>query len=197
MRDRVLAVAQKLGYAPVVAARRQTVAFVLEGLDDLTNRAYEMLLISTVTSELARRGLHCEILPAHELDAVCPALFKAMIVLVYSPDMIARVGRLNGLPVVAVTSVIPGAVCVDSDHRQGVMLAMEHLARAGHRRIGLLLSTTQGRQGSRRLAGFRAGAPLAVAAGSRPDPGRRPDRRLFKIHHPPAGEKYHGLDCVR
>jgi DNA-binding LacI/PurR family transcriptional regulator len=160
LRDRILAVAEQLGYVgPDPTARAlasgSTGAVGLLMSDTLAYTLTDevaMTFIAAIADELAPTGLALTLLSAAPREGIIPARDVAMDgALVYSCDMTSpAVGWLmrRQLPVVFVDqSPARGITSVNVDDRGGARAAAEHVLSLGHRRVGIITSGFGGEYG--------------------------------------------------
>jgi DNA-binding LacI/PurR family transcriptional regulator len=161
LRDRIMAVAEELGYVgPDPTARAlasgSTGAVGLLMSDTLHYTLTDevaMSFIAAISDELAPTGLALSLLSAAPRgEGVVPARDVAMDgALVYSCDMTSpAVGWLTRrrLPLVFVDqSPAPGITSINIDDRGGARSAAEHILSLGHRRIGIITSGFGGEYG--------------------------------------------------
>ncbi len=160
LRERILAVADELGYVgPDPAARALasgtagTVGILLtETLQEALTDEVAMTFLGAIASELAPTGLALTLLSASAKAGVVPARDVAVDgALVYScnPDSSA-VGWLirRRLPVVFVDQApAPGIPSVNIEDRTGAEAAAKHLIGLGHRQIAIVTSGLGGEHG--------------------------------------------------
>jgi DNA-binding LacI/PurR family transcriptional regulator len=151
LRDRVLAVADELGYAgPDPTARALasgtagTVGVLLsESLTYALTDEVAMAFLAGITDELAPTGLALTLLSAAPQGDVVPARDVAVdgaIVYSCNPDSTA-VGWLmrRRLPLVFVDQApAPGIASVNIDDRLGARAAAQHIIDLGHRRVAIV-----------------------------------------------------------
>jgi DNA-binding LacI/PurR family transcriptional regulator len=160
LRDRIMAVAEELGYVgPDPTARAlasgSTGAVGLLMSDTLHYTLTDevaMAFIAAIADELAPTGLALTLLSAAPREGIVPARDVAMDgALVYSCDMTSpAVGWLmrRQVPVVFVDqSPAPGITSINVDDRGGARAAAEHVLSLGHRRIGIITSGFGGEYG--------------------------------------------------
>jgi DNA-binding LacI/PurR family transcriptional regulator len=160
MRDRILAVAEQLGYVgPDPTARAlasgttATVGLLMSDTLQFTlTDEVAMTFIAAIADELAPTGLALTLLSAAPREGIVPARDVAMDgALVYSCDTTSpAVGWLmrRRLPLVFVDQPpAPGITSVNIDDRSGARAAAEHLLSLGHRRIGIVTSGFGGEYG--------------------------------------------------
>jgi DNA-binding LacI/PurR family transcriptional regulator len=160
MRERILAVAEELGYVgPDPTARAlasgttATVGLLMSDTLQFTlTDEVAMTFIAGIADELAPTGLALTLLSAAPRDGIVPARDVAMDgALVYSCDMTSpAVGWLmrRRLPLVFVDQPpAPGITSVNIDDRAGARAAAEHVLGLGHRRIGIVTSGFGGEYG--------------------------------------------------
>jgi DNA-binding LacI/PurR family transcriptional regulator len=157
LRKRILSTAERLGYVgPDPSARalaRGTTGAVGVLLTDSLRYAFadevSTSFLAAVVDELTPTGLALTLLTEDERGDVVPARDVAIDgALVYScrPESAARDWLIRRkLPLVFVDQdPSPGVPSVNVDDRGGAQAAAEHLVELGHRRIGILMLTTDG-----------------------------------------------------
>ncbi|MER6828493.1 LacI family DNA-binding transcriptional regulator [Streptosporangium sp. NPDC000563] len=147
-RNRVLAVAEELGYRPNRAARALTTGRTHNiGLivADISNPFFPPL-IKSAQAQARARDYHVFVADTDEDPLVEEELIQTLAkqvdgVLLCSPRLSNRViERLRAdVPFVVVNRRVRGMPTILMDVGQGARLAIEHLMRLGHRRIALLL----------------------------------------------------------
>jgi DNA-binding LacI/PurR family transcriptional regulator len=160
LRDRIMAVAEELGYVgPDPTARALasgttgTVGLLMsDTLYYTLTDEVAMAFIAAITDELAPTGLALTLLSAAPREGIIPARDVAMDgALVYSCDMTSpAVDWLmrRRLPVVFVDQTpAPGITSINVDDRGGARAAAEHVLALGHRRIGIITSGFGGQHG--------------------------------------------------
>jgi LacI family transcriptional regulator len=176
--ERVLAVAEELGYRPNPIARglktrrSYTIGVVIpdlmnplfppivRGIQDRLEEAAYTPLITNSDNDPDRERAHFEAMRARHVDGFIAATARL------EQDELARSIGL-GMPVVLVNRrlerpVLPSVV---GDDRAGIMLVVEHLVELGHRRIAFLAGPQDLSTGRLRYEGFKEGmnaAPLEV-----------------------------------
>src|SRR4051794_18137607 len=153
LRDRILAVAEELGYVgPDPTARALasgttgTVGLLMsDTLHYTLTDEVAMAFVAAISDELAPTGLALTLLSAAPREGIIPARDVAMDgALVYSCDMSSpAVGWLTrrGLPLVFVDQPpAAGIPSVNIDDRGGARAAAEHVLGLGHRRVAIVTS---------------------------------------------------------
>ncbi len=166
-RDHVLAVAERLGYAPNPAAqalesgRSNTVALVVP---DITN-PYFAGVIKGAERAAAQASLTLVLAdaqenPAHEEQLVRrlgPAVDGFVLMASRMPDpVLRRTAELNR--VVLVNRACTGLASVVADYDDGTRQIVAHLSAHGHRSFVFLGGPAESWSGARRWAGLRAAA---------------------------------------
>jgi LacI family transcriptional regulator len=165
--ERVLRAAEELGYRPNPIARglktnrSYTIGVlipditnplfppILRGIEDrLDDAGYTPLIVNT-DNDAAREHTHLEAMLARQVDGVISATARL------DRELLAEV-TAAGTPLVLVNrSLEDGSVpSVAVDDREGVRLAVEHVAGLGHRRIGHVAGPQNTSTGHRRYLGF-------------------------------------------
>lgn len=160
LRDRILAVAEQLGYVgPDPTARALasgttgTIGLLMsDTLHYTLTDEVAMAFVAAITDELAPTGLALTLLSAAPREGIIPARDVAMDgTLVYSCDMTSpAVDWLmrRQLPVVFIDqSPASGITSINVDDRGGARAAAEHVLSLGHRRIGIITSGFGGAYG--------------------------------------------------
>ncbi|WP_345122613.1 LacI family DNA-binding transcriptional regulator [Dactylosporangium darangshiense] len=160
MRDRILAVADELGYVgPDPAARalaRGTTGAVgillTESLSGAFADEVATTFLGAIADELAPTGLGLTLLSTDTAGAVVPARDVAMDgALVYScdPESTAVDWLLRRkMPLVYIDQVpADGVPAVNVADRAGARAAAQHLVDLGHRRVGIVTSGVRGQHG--------------------------------------------------
>jgi LacI family transcriptional regulator len=167
--ERVLAAAASLGYRPNTVARslrtrRSHTVGVL--IPDLTNPLFPPIvrgiedrlaadgyvaLIGNTDSDLIREKLVLERMRARHVDGFVSATAHL------SSPLLAEAAAA-GIPVVLVNRHAEGygMHCVSVDNERGIAMAVEHLARLGHRRIAHIAGPQDVSTGLSRYQGFLA-----------------------------------------
>lgn len=174
-RERIVEAAKTLGYRPNGMARAlrtrssRTLGLVLPTLDNpvfsdmatgveaaARSRGYSIVM-SRISGQAARDGI-LQMVTANQVDGV--------LVISFDSDRILE-DALVGLPVPVVMinrRAVHGAGYVVHDSFSAAKLATNHLIEAGHRRILHLAGSSDGYNGSQRLAGYRAALEAAGIA---------------------------------
>ncbi len=167
-RDRILRVAEDLGYRPNSVARslrtRKAEAIGLV-IPDAGNPGFAEIFrgVQAVTSEVGWHVIVVEGRPPGRADLGWERLLlegrvDGVLVLVASiHDAVVRRVAHSGAPVVLVNRRCDGVVgSVVMNDERGAEVAVDHLVAIGHRRIGHIAGPPNIDTGRRRLAGFRA-----------------------------------------
>jgi LacI family transcriptional regulator len=165
---RVLRAANELGYRPNPIARglktnrSYTIGVVIPDLlnpifppivrgieDQLADAGYTPLIVNT-DNDPERERSHMEAMRARQVDGLIAATARLDVELL-------RETAAGGTPLVLVNrSLEDGSVpAVTVDDRQGIALAVEHVAKLGHRQIGHVAGPQNVSTGHRRYLGFR------------------------------------------
>ena len=166
VRQRVEAVAQRLGYVPNHMARNlrsRTSTAIGVLISDLRNPFYADLAAGI--EEVLRSEGHQMVLVNDNGDAAEEMLAAETLLAMQVPGVIVtpvtagcpKMLRDNGIHVVCADRELgrAGFDLVISDNQAGARELTEHLIGLGHTRIGLLIDETKWSTGAGRLAGFR------------------------------------------
>ena len=170
MRQRVLEAAETLGYRvnrvarSLVSAQSSMVGLVGTNL----GTPFHAAQVAQLSEALLRRGMECMLLNAAHPAGIAPLLerlleFRARAVVILSgspPASIVEECLRSGLRVILISRPAPGmgAEAILADDADGARLALEHLLRAGCRRLALVGSGSGTPSIMRRMRAFRAGA---------------------------------------
>lgn len=157
----------RLGYVPEGRASR-TVAIFLEDGEGLAMGAYTGLLLSELSRALAGAGFRYEVIPVSRSHEAGERAIRAAVSLTWSEAARQRLRTSHPPFTIAVNDRIAGCRWVCSDHRGQTSLAVAKLGAWGHRRIGLLVNSTENWGGRERRRGWEAGLE---ALGIPLDPG--------------------------
>jgi DNA-binding LacI/PurR family transcriptional regulator len=147
-RERVLRVMDEIGFAPQSAWRQirsgRTGLIALHFPQEFNPPAYGVIMAAALGVEEA--GYSINIITRPMSDAELLAIFRSrqadgiILLEVLTDDRRAELLRTHGYPFVMVghRTDSDGISFVDVDVQHGIDLAMDHLARLGHRRIGFL-----------------------------------------------------------
>ncbi|MBS1369433.1 MAG: LacI family DNA-binding transcriptional regulator [Lentisphaeria bacterium] len=172
VRARVLAAARELDYRPQQVMARDCVAIVVADAPSPQRRtSFSERLLTSAVFEITRSNLLTEVIPLKDLSKLYGSYTKAVLLLLSEP--LIEEHRLEfeqlSMPVVTVNKQYVFSSSVNTDHGQGVTLAMRHLYDCGHRRIGLTVDRIENQAGQERIAAYaaftkeRGLAPLPVA----------------------------------
>ncbi|CAA6679357.1 MULTISPECIES: LacI family DNA-binding transcriptional regulator [unclassified Lentimonas] len=156
-REKVLAAARELGFAPQAAVRRREIAVITE--EDYRDRiaGYSASLTQHLAFELTRREMALQ-LPEAALDSLQTAYINGIIVVSHGPHVEAAIEQLEKrLPVVHIDlfEKTKDRYTVNSDHEQAGYLAALHFVECGRKRPAFF--AYDGAPNRARLRGFKRG----------------------------------------
>jgi len=154
IRKKVLEAFERFNYSPRQMAVKKLVVIAMTSIRSGLG-LYESAIVSGMTSKLMGRGLSVRVQSIEDLDLERSFDIGCVIVTSYSDEAAGRLPK--GAPVVFFNNVVKGFHSVRSDHSQGAKLALERLAGMGHRRVALLVGSTEGWGNSERARGFKEG----------------------------------------
>lgn len=168
---------------------RDCVAIVVNDLPNPNRRtSFSERILNQAVFEITRRNLLSEIISVDELARLYNGYTKAVLLLMsenYIEQHLEQFRRLS-MPILTVNKQYDFSSSVNTDHGEGVRLALEHLHAEGHRRIGLTVdrfNNQAGRRTARSLPQIHDRRRVAGAAGRAVHrPGlRRFQRRLTTL----------------
>ncbi|MGB3545037.1 LacI family DNA-binding transcriptional regulator [Rubrivirga sp.] len=165
-RERVLKIANDLGYAPHASAqnlaRRHT--RLVSAVVPMMTSAFFVEVLRGVQDHLDATDYDLLVYASRTLDRVDGQLARAVqrgradgLLVVSTPitDARAQTLRMSGQPVALVDAYHPDLDSVTVDNRWGGTVATRHLLDRGHRRIGLLMPVEASGPATRRQLGYR------------------------------------------
>lgn len=160
VRLRVLTTAGRLRYRPEPQEERGAVAVILPALAGASVLGnYHDQLLPPLLSEIHGHGFQSFLVPLGDIGLLRRCFPVGAVACAAYNDIARNWDNRFAIPLVVINNLggkVENAFSVSSDEEQGMMLAVEYLARRGHTRIGLLIdgspSGTISKQ--RRRAGF-------------------------------------------
>ncbi len=135
IRTKVLKIAKRMNYAPHILSSR----FIFGILSDSENGFSFGPYLNQIAYHTSRRlfdvGFNVQIFSSRQLPYLHKNAFRGVILL--NPRYASQMLEL-GIPTVLVNHFAEGIHSVATDHREGLMLAVRHLVKNGHRRIAFL-----------------------------------------------------------
>ena len=157
IRARVLAAARELDYRPQQVVARDCVAIVVgeRKTPDFRLRFTERLLTPAIF-EITRKNLLTEVITPDELAKLYDAYTRAVLLLLSEPEIEACRAELEKLPmpILTVNKEYPFSSSINTDHGQGVLLALDHLRKHGHSRIAMTLDRLDNQAGVERRSAY-------------------------------------------
>ena len=159
----VAAALRKLHYVPEGNASR-TVAILMEECAGLAMDSYSANLLAALTQNLSAQGIPFEVLGVKSIEQIQERSIRAAISLGWSADSAALLAAHHPEFTVVINDLVPGCLCIGSDHEAQVALAVAHLTARGHTRIALFTDSLTNWGGRARLRGFMQTASATDAA---------------------------------
>ncbi len=171
--ERVLSVAQRMGYRPnrlarsLVAKCTHTIGVVMEPTHTVfTRNPYASAVLDGVLECLMKRHYHLKLVIMTEVNPLTlwmqiddGSMDGALLICPLDESPLLEWYAHTSLPCVSVGSVVPaqhGIYCVDSDSVHGIRLATEHLLQLGHRQLGFIRGPENQFSAHQREQTFRA-----------------------------------------
>jgi DNA-binding LacI/PurR family transcriptional regulator len=169
-RDRVLAVAEEMGYQPnpfarflrtkksrsfgVVVAEMSNPYFgtIISGIEQSSNARGYVPLISSLENNLGNEKACVDV---HRANRAGGILFAGTGLLV-EEEILHQLAE-DHIPVVFIGKNVEAfsIPCVDADNEKGAFLATEHLIQLGHRRIGIIMGPDNVPASEKRWEGYK------------------------------------------
>jgi DNA-binding LacI/PurR family transcriptional regulator len=157
VREQILRVAREMNYTPRQVAARETIAIIVSRHIFADGASFRSMVLASLMGQLTTDGLLLKIVFPEDIDVLMASHVKSAIVLVNGPDAIAAARSLRemGISVVCINEMVDDCHAVCTDHGQGVDLAVKHLVQQGHRRIALMLDSSQSLGARQRLQAYQ------------------------------------------
>lgn len=164
-RERILRVAEELGYAPDMAARSlvlrrtENIGFLIHALQSLSPHTFYGEILTAVERELRRHRYHLHFATVE--DETLPPLIKEnrvdglILVGCDLPPSLIHSLKERRIPLVLLDNHLPGIDSVFTDNIGGAFQATTHLIRLGHRRIAFIAETLDNLSFRERFEGYR------------------------------------------
>ncbi|MBN1257029.1 MAG: LacI family DNA-binding transcriptional regulator, partial [Planctomycetes bacterium] len=140
LREKILKIADEMGYNPKQSARTDTLAIIVGDLGTRDYMRYEALVVNELCHELVQQGIYFQIISISELAYLHANFIDSCIAVLSSDENIAKLRKIRKLPLIGINILDEATHAVYSDDHKGGLLATEYLLTHGHRRIGCLLS---------------------------------------------------------
>lgn len=164
-RERILRVAEELGYAPDMAARSlvlrrtENIGFLIHALQSLSPHTFYGEILTAVERELRRHRYHLHFATVE--DETLPPLIKEnrvdglILVGCDLPPSLIHSLKERRIPLVLLDNHLPGIDSVFTDNIGGAFQATTYLIRLGHRRIAFIAETLDNLSFRERFEGYR------------------------------------------
>jgi len=148
LRQQIIAAALQMGYQAQGNSRSRIVAILLTNKNlGLIGHYLRAVIQRLVTHESVARNYRIMIVYADDLSILDERSIAGVISLNFLNHLSRTLPTLKNLPLVCINDYnapSEGIYSVCSNERQGIRLALDHLLKQGHRRIGLLQSIEGG-----------------------------------------------------
>lgn len=203
-RERILRIAEELGYAPDMAARSlvlrrtENIGFLIHAIQSLSPHTFYGEILTAVERELRRHRYYLHFATVE--DESLPPLIKEnrvdglLLVGCDLPPSLIQSLKDRRIPMVLIDNHLPAIDSVFTDNVGGAFQATAHLIRLGHRRIAFVAETLDNLSFRERLEGYRRALeahglpfdPEWVAEGGRVEGGFAAMARLLERARPTA-----------
>ena len=146
VREQVLAVARQYGYRPRSSGKQKNIVIIVPYEQIYPAAEFVDMVLSELIRELAQNGYRIELLPQDNLERIEEITFCGAVGIgINVPE---KWDERFALPLVIIdkipTTKVPGITYVYSDERQGMDIAIGHLAERGCRKAGAILHGVSG-----------------------------------------------------
>lgn len=153
IRNKVIAAARALNYAPKSTRAKNAFGIMIAGDQFLGLGAYETQIITEISGAFFKHGYNTEITTDQQISLIHSNTFHALIVLTGSVDQ--HILDL-GIPVILINNLMEGVSSVVTDHFQGIESAVEHLISNGHKKIAFISGAFGNWGTDERIKGYKA-----------------------------------------
>ena len=144
VREHVLAVAQQYGYRPRLSGKQKNIVIIVPYKQIYPVAEFVDMVTSELILQLALCGYRIELLPLDNLERLSEISFCGAIGI--GIDVPDKWDEKFALPLVIIDKIpkkkVPGVTFIHSDEKQGMDLAVSHLAERGCKKIGVLIHGT-------------------------------------------------------
>ena len=144
VREHVLAVAQQYGYRPRLSGKQKNIVIIVPYKQIYPVAEFVDMVTSELILQLALCGYRIELLPLDNLERLSEISFCGAVGI--GIDVPDKWDEKFALPLVIIDKIpkkkVPGVTFIHSDEKQGMDLAVSHLAERGCKKIGVLIHGT-------------------------------------------------------
>jgi DNA-binding LacI/PurR family transcriptional regulator len=141
VRQRVIGIANDLGYRPRRGDHRQVIGLVIPTQKRKSLSAYVSQLLGHMALEISSRDYGMEIVMTDDINLLKKSFLIGAILLTPNPEIEERWSAEFSFPLICINSRSNHGrfrYAVGSNEKQGMQLAVSHLHERGHRNIGLI-----------------------------------------------------------
>lgn len=146
VREHVLTIARQYGYRPRMSGKRKNIVIIVPYKQIYPAAEFVDMVTTELIRELAQCGYRIELLPLDNLERLEDISFCGAVGI--GIDVPEKWDERFALPLVIIdkipTKKVPGVTFVHSDEKQGMELAVSHLASRGCRKVGVILHGVTG-----------------------------------------------------
>ena len=143
IREKVFQVAQKFNYRHPLKSGKNAIAIILPDFSISSFGPYHTAIIPKLTLEINRYGYGVILAPVNDLDIIKKYFILGAVAVAFCNDIISHNWDNEfSIPLTVINSPskrLDNAFSVASNEEQGMNLAVEHLVKNGHRKIGLII----------------------------------------------------------
>lgn len=160
VREKVLAAARKVGYAPTISTSRSLFGILAAANSSYNFGSYLNQIVHTTSRHFFEAGCNVQIFSRSQFPYILSNTFRGVVVFTESD---AEFFRKAGIPCVVINIPVDGVFNVMTDHFESLQIAVEYLLKLGHRKIAFLHASRVHSWGSQER--FRGWRETMLAAG--------------------------------
>ena len=156
-RKMILEQARAAGFRPRMRARQRTIAVVTDRNRYSKYGGFVTSLLGSIVQVLSKEDVSVELVTEHNRARLNERLVDGVLAMAWDEETLQQLRNIGDVPVVTLNSVhTPEFSAVATDHRQQALMAVQHFARHGHRRIAMICEEANNWGSRERLLGFKA-----------------------------------------
>ena len=151
-RCKVMAAAQKFGYAPSVVSSKYLFGILTGDVNGYLFNPYSNNIVHSISRYISEAGYNVQLFSRKQFPYILKKTFGGVIV--FNSDE-AKFFKDKGIPVVLINNPTEGFYNVYTDHQESLRIAVEHLYSLGHKNIAYIASTSNAWGSLERVIGYK------------------------------------------
>ena len=151
-RNKVMAAAQKFGYAPSVVSSKYIFGILAGDEKGYLFSPYTNNIAHCISQTISESGYNVQLFSRKQFPYILKKTFGGVVVF---QKQDAQFFKSKGIPVVLVNNPTEGFYNVYTDHQESLRIAVEYLHSLNHKRIAFIASTPKTWGSSERIKGYK------------------------------------------